>query len=200
MGSLQVLARVAVRLNREAGSPAIPSLYLFTDPLRLPDPFAAAARLPRGAAVVYRHFGAADRFAVARGLARLARRRGLVLLVAADPDLAARVGADGVHWPERLLPSRRGNERIVTAAAHSAAAAARAFAAGMDCCVLGPLLPTASSSGRRPLGLFRASQTARAAPGRVIGLGGINVSSAPLLVGRGFAGIAAVEGLAGPAA
>lgn len=192
-----MLAAVAARLNREAGSPAIPSLYLFTDPLRLPDPEAAAQRLPRGAAVVYRHFGARERLKVARRLATVCRQRGLVLLVAADPDLAERVGADGVHWPERLLPAARGRQGIVTAAAHSAAAAARALALGMDCCVLGPLFPTRSGGGRPPLGLFGASQIARAAPGKIIGLGGVSAANARLLAGRGFAGIAAVDAFSG---
>jgi thiamine-phosphate pyrophosphorylase len=32
----------------------IPRLWLLSDPLRLPDPMAAVARLPRGAAVVAR--------------------------------------------------------------------------------------------------------------------------------------------------
>lgn len=193
MGSIQVLAAVAARLNREAGSPQIPSLYMFTDPIRLPDPEAAARRLPRGAALVYRHFGARDRSAVARRLALLCRRRGLALLVAADPDLAERVGADGVHWPERLLPTARGDQTIVTAAAHSGAAVDRALAAGIDCCVLGPIFPTRSGAHRRPLGLFRASQIARSAPGKIIGLGGVNAANARLLAGRGFAGIAAVD-------
>lgn len=197
MGSIQVLAAVAARLNREAGSPPIPSLYMFTDPVRLPDPQAAARRLPRGAAVVYRHFGARDRFKVARHLALLCRRRGLVLLVAADPDLAERVGADGVHWPERLLPAARGDQTIVTAAAHSSEAVARALAARVDCCVLGPLFPTRSGAGRRPLGLFRASQIARTAPGKVIALGGVTAVNARLLAGRGFAGVAAVDAFSG---
>lgn len=188
-----MLAAVAARLNREAGAPAIPSLYLFTDPARLPDPEAAVQRLPRGAAVVYRHFGARDQFKVARRLATACHRRGLVLLVAADPGLAERVDADGVHWPERLLPPARGCQQIVTAAAHSAEAVTQALAVGVDCCVLGPLFATRSSSGRRPLGLFRASQIARAAPGKIIGLGGVTAENARLLAGRGFAGIAAVS-------
>ena len=71
------LAAQARRLNLDAGAPAIPSLYFFTDPVRTPDPLASAARLPRGSAIVYRHFGAPDRARTARKLARLCRARGL---------------------------------------------------------------------------------------------------------------------------
>ena len=65
-------------------------LWLFTDMVRLPDPFAAVSRLPRGAGVVLRDDRDADR------LARLCRARGLALVVAGDARLAARLGA-GLH-------------------------------------------------------------------------------------------------------
>lgn len=195
MRSSHVLAAQAQRLNREAGSPAIPALYFFTDPERTPDPVAVAETLPRGAAVVYRHFGAGDRGRVARALARTCRARELSLLIAADPDLARRVRADGVHWPERLLgrgPARYG---LTTVSAHSAEALARAAAFGADACMLAPVFATASASGNPVLGLFHASHLARAATVPVIALGGVNVRTAKQLAGRGFAGIAAVEGL-----
>lgn len=195
MGSANALAAQARRLNRGAGAPPIPALFFFTDPERTPDPCAAARRLPRGTAIVYRHFGAPDRARMARRLRTIARSRGLVLLIAADPALAQRVGADGVHWPQRLVPAQRG-PGLVTAAAHDAAGIARAEALGADACVLAPVLPTRSGSGRTPLGLFRASQLARNARVPVIALGGVNAETARRLSGRGFAGLAAVEALA----
>ena len=197
MGSLHQLASLARRLNREAGAPPLPALYFFTDPDRTPDPIETVKRLPRGAAVVYRHFGASDRVATARTLAQACRSRGLTLLIAADPALADRVGADGVHWPERLLPARRdGAARIVTAAAHSSAGVGRAAAFGADACILAPVFPTQSKSGRPPLGVFRASQIARAASVPVIALGGVNERTAQRLAARGFAGFAAVDAFA----
>ncbi len=191
-----MLAAVAARLNRDAGAPAIPSLYFFTDPERTPDPVAVAERLPRGTAIVYRHFGAPDRARIARRLAVICRLRGLVLLIGADAELAKRCGAHGVHWPERLLPATRGDFRLVTGTAHSAAALAKAGLAQLDACVLSPVLPTNSASTHPSLGIFRASQLARASAIPVIALGGVNAETTRTLVGRGFAGIAAVEGLA----
>ena len=133
---------------------------------------------------------------MARRLAEVARARGLVLLIAADPDLAHRVGADGVHWPQRLAPEARG-PGLVTAAAHDAAGLAHAAHMGADACVLGPVFVTRSDSGNSPLGLFRASQLARAAQLPVIALGGVNAKSAARLSGRGFAGLAAVDAMLG---
>lgn len=188
---------MARRLNAEAGSPKLPALFFMTDPVRTPDPLALARRLPFGSAVVYRHFGAPDRLDTARRLAALSASRGLILLIAADPDLAARVGANGVHWPEKRRPDYRTEGfALITAAAHTGDAVMRASASGADACILGPVFATRSSSGGRPLGLFRASQIARAAQLPVIALGGINAHTAARLPGRGFAGIAAVDALA----
>jgi len=197
MRSVQVLAATAARLNREAGAPAIPSLYFFTDPERAPDPIDAAKRLPRGTAIVYRHFGADDRARVARRLALMCKSRGLVLLIGADAELARECGADGVHWPERLMPATRDDDfRLITAAAHGAKTLAEAAAARLDACVLSPVFPTQSAAAREPLGLWRASQLARRCNIPVIALGGVNAETAPTLAGRGFAGLAAVEALA----
>ena len=191
---VRALAALARRLNREAGEPHIPSLYFFTDPERMPDPIQIAERLPHGTAVVYRHFGAANRRRIARQLATVCRSRRLVLLIAADPNLAADVGAAGVHWPEKRLPERRDADMpLVTAAAHSLSAARNAAASGVDVCVLAPIFASRSNSGNRALGLFRASQIARAAPIPVIALGGIGEREAKRLPGRGFAGLAAIE-------
>ena len=191
-----MLAATARRLNREAGVPALPALYFFTDPVRTPDPVRVALRLPRGAAVVYRHFGAPDRRQVAQRLARVCRQRRLVLLIAADPCLARAVRADGVHWPERLLKRRSSASWLETAAAHGREGISRAARAGIDACVLGPVFPSRSASAKSALGAIRASALAGRASLPVIALGGINARTAKRLIGRGFAGLAAVEALA----
>ncbi|MFZ3007547.1 MAG: thiamine phosphate synthase, partial [Phenylobacterium sp.] len=98
------MARTGACLRRRALTrKPLPHLLYFTDPVRTPDPEAVAARLPKGAAIVYRTFGAPDADIVALRLKAIARRRGLKLLIGADESLAARVGADGVHLPERLV-------------------------------------------------------------------------------------------------
>ncbi|MBS0386747.1 MAG: thiamine phosphate synthase, partial [Proteobacteria bacterium] len=157
--SIQALAALARRLNQEAGAPDVPSLFFLTDPERTPDPIAAARRLPAETAVIYRHFGASNRVRMARDLARICRARRLRLLIAADPHLAERVGAAGVHWPERRLPEARAvGLALTTASAHSRAAVMRAAQCGVDACLLGPVFDTRSASANARLGLFRASQ------------------------------------------
>jgi thiamine-phosphate pyrophosphorylase len=173
----------------------------FTDPARTPDPAAAMARLPRGAGVVYRAFGAPDADVVGRRLARIAARRGLVLLVGADARLAARIGAAGVHLPERLAGQagairRRRPAWLVTCAAHSAAAIALASRAGAHAAVVSPVFPSASPSAGRPLGPVRFAALVRAARLPVYALGGVNARTARRLAGTRAAGLAAVEALA----
>lgn len=183
-------------MAQKLGRGNAPRLFCFTDPVRTPDPVALARRLPRGAALVYRHFGAADRVATARALAKIARRRRLILLIGADPRLARAVGAAGVHLPERMagaiLPLKaRYPAWIVTVAAHDRAALTRAR--GADAAILSPVFPSRSASAGAALGPLKAQRLARGAPAPVIALGGVNARTAPRLIGRSFAGLAAVE-------
>jgi thiamine-phosphate pyrophosphorylase len=195
------LRRTALCLGRRAraGKP-LPPLLFFTDPERTPDIAAAMRRLPRGAGVVYRAFGAADAPVVARRLANLARNRGLVLLIGADAALAAAAGAHGVHLPERLASRARRLKAahprwIVTAAAHSLTAARRAAAAGADAVVVSAVFPSASPSAGPPIGPLRLAALARSAGGPVYALGGVNNETARRLLGAGLVGLAAVEAL-----
>jgi thiamine-phosphate pyrophosphorylase len=181
----------------------LPRLFFFTDPARTPDPEAVIARLPRGAGVVYRAFGAPGAVAKGRRLVKAARRRGLLVLAGADAGLAARIGADGVHLPERSAALARAIKRarptwIVTAAAHSEVAIVRARRSGADAVFVSPIFASASLSAGRPLGPLRfAALTARAGL-PVFALGGVNGRTAQRLTQTRAAGVAAVEALLEP--
>lgn len=175
----------------------LPPLAFLTDRRRLPDPLAVACRLPRGSLVILRDgdLAADDRLALARQLADTARRRGLCLLIAGDSRLARRVGAAGVHWPERCLPTRvRG---FATAAAHSPAALRRAQRAGVAAAFLSPVLPTDSHPGAPCLGVVRFAALVRRAGLPIYALGGIDGRTAPRLAGSGAVGIGAIGAFAG---
>jgi thiamine-phosphate pyrophosphorylase len=159
---------------------------------------AAAERLPRGSAIVYRSFGAPDAEANARRLAAIARRRGLKLLIGADHDLAGRVRAHGVHLPERLAHRAARIRRpgwLVTAAAHGPGAARRALAWGADAAVVSAVFPSRSPSAGPPLGPLKLARLVRMAGGPVYGLGGINNETARQLLRAGLVGLAAVDAL-----
>ncbi len=159
-----------------------------------------AHALPAGAGLIHRGFGRAAAEAEAQALAEVARRRNLVLLIGADAALAARTGADGVHLPERLAPElprlrARFPRWILTLAAHSPAALAKAQDLGADAALLSVVFASRSASAARvrPLGPLRLAQMARHARTPVIALGGVSARTAPRLLGTGVAGLAAVD-------
>jgi thiamine-phosphate pyrophosphorylase len=198
------LWRVARTLSRQASewksAIALPPLFFVTDPVRTPDPAAIAARLPSGAGVIYRSFGAADSRSVARALRRVADARGLVLLIGADDALAAAIGADGLHLPQRLIrqsPRMRAQRPgwILTGAAHDAFALRDAYLAGLDAALTSPVFRSRSPSAHGHLGPIRFANLARQARLPVYALGGVNSRTAPRLLSTGAAGLAAVDGL-----
>jgi thiamine-phosphate pyrophosphorylase len=183
-----------------ARSRALPHLWLMTDPDRLPDPVGTALRLPKGSGIVYRGFGRPQALVEALALADLAKRRGLTLLIGADEALAYRVGADGVHLPERMMGNaKRFRARhpnwIITTAAHSPRAIAKAARLGLDGALVSPVFVSQSPSASRPLGQTRVAEWAHRANLPVIALGGIGHKNARLLSGTGVWGIAAIDGL-----
>lgn len=172
-------------------------MLAFTDPVRTPHPEGLARALPRGSALVLRHFGAADAEAQARRLLAIARPRGVKLLIGQDVALARKVGAHGVHLPERLAhraaPLRRAHRGwIVTSAAHSLAAAR---GSGAHAVVISTAMPSRSPSAGPALGPVRLAALVRAAARPAYALGGLNNKTARRLLDAGLIGLAAVEGV-----
>ena len=156
------------------------------------------ARLPRGAGVVFRAFGRPEALEQGRALRRLARDRGLIFLVGADPALARALRADGLHLPERAIPSRVDRRSwprgfLFTAAAHSLAAIHRASRARLDGVVVSAIFPSASPSAGRPLGPLTLASWIRAAKCPVHALGGVDRSTARGLKLTGARGFAAID-------
>ncbi len=183
---------------RTARGLALPGLLFFTDPARVPDPEAVAERLPPGAGVVFRAFGATD--AVTRGLRlrAIADRRGLILLVGADEALARAIQADGLHLPERAretAPRLRGRwpDWLVTIAAHDLEAVTAASALGADALVVSPVFESNSPSAGTPLGVEGLRALVGATDTPVYALGGIRAGTVESLKNTGIVGVAAVE-------
>lgn len=191
---------MARRLNLSAGGGRLPALILMTDDARLADPAAAIASLPRGSAVILRHYDDPGREALGHRLLALSRVAGVRLLIAGDARLACRLGADGVHLPEWMVRGaawRRWRRPgwLVTAAAHSPAALWHARRAGADAALLSPVFATASHPGAKPLGALRFAAWCREAPLPVYALGGITAETAGRLAASPAAGLAAIGGL-----
>lgn len=178
-----------------------PRLWLFSDPVRLPEPAPAAARLPRGAGVVARGLTPA---ALAR-LRRVVRARRLVLLVGGD-GRAALAARAGLHWPDRdavpgrlafLALRRRGVPwALLSVAAHGRLGLWRGRRLGADVAMVSPVFATASHPGAPALGLLRWAALARRAGRPAVALGGMDAARARRLPvwAAGWAGIGVWQG------
>ena len=175
----------------------LPPLLLFTDPDRTPRPWEVAACLPAGSGLVYRAFGSADADRIARHLREITRERGVLLLIGRDAELADRVGADGVHLPERSLSAAyalggRRPDWLLTGAVHSIDAAS--MARDLDAVILSPVfLAGGRSATKQALGLPTLMEASLRSLTSVYALGGINADNATTMIGSGACGIAGVE-------
>jgi thiamine-phosphate pyrophosphorylase len=166
-----------------------------TDEIRVPNPAAVIARLPRGAAAIFRNYGDAHRAETALRLRALCKERGILFLVAGDAKLAVRLRADGVHWPERALRPSHGptlGKMLITAAVHNEVALHRAERAGVDAVLISPVLATASHPGKSPLGVLRFARLAARSRVCAYALGGLTGATAQRLVATKAIGIAAI--------
>ena len=202
-----VLAREAAKVSRSDGRTTLnlPPLLFFTDPDRTPRPWETAARLPAGSGVLFRHFGRADAYDTALRLREATARRDGLLLIGLDAELAERVGADGVHLPERALDqastlsAARPDWRI-TGAVHSLQGLDAAT--GFDAVIVSPIFRAGGiSSSKTPLGLPGLTRSVGASSVPVYALGGIDSVNARSLIGSGacgLAGVAAIQSAFGP--
>lgn len=203
MSELKILSSAAAAFPpRIVRGRALPGLLFFTDPTRVSNPEAVAERLPRGAGIVFRAFGAEDAVDRGRRLRAVADARGLLLLAGAIAGLAEGIGADGLHMPQAGaadIPRLRAEHGrwLITAAAHDAEAVRRAQRAGADAVVISPVFPSNSPSAGAPLGIEGLTTLVAATTLPVYALGGVRAHTVAALADSGIVGIAAVEALAG---
>ena len=195
------LAAAANALKSKSGgasaSAAPFALAFMTDRARIPDPALVARALPKGAAVILRDYDMPEREALALQLAQICAARGVFLLIGADPDLARRVGAKGVHLPiwfrdrnEQPNPALTG--LIVSASCHDEAELRAAGKMNANIALLSPAFPTASHAGAAALGPERFRRLAAGSPVPALALGGVNAANAARLAGPNVAGLAAI--------
>lgn len=169
----------------------LPKLWLLTDLRTDARLDRAIAGLPRGSAVVFRHYHLPlpERKARFRGLARVARKRGLWLVWSGPAREAVGLRADACYGPARSLTQGPQIMRLVTV--HSLAEIGRARRA--SAVVLSPVYPTRSHPGGKTLGPVRYRLIESRSRVPVIALGGMNARSSRRL---GTARWAAIDGLA----
>ena len=110
-------------------------------------------------------------------------------------DIAAALGAAGVHLPENGLPIRAarsvlGAERWVGVSVHTPEGALKAAAEGADYLIFGAVF---STPGKDPQGLRALEKACRGVQIPVLAVGGVTPEKAPACLSAGAYGVAAVR-------
>lgn len=192
-----MLGRVAAGLRTNGPACRLSPLVFMTDPDRVPDPVSVVAKLPRGTAIIYRHFGQSG---AAGALREITRERGQQLLIGNDPELAESIDADGVHFSRDLnllgpIECRAKHPDWIITMAGLKSGHYAAPLDSLDALFISAIFPSRSESAGTPIGVAALKDRAARLPVPLFALGGVNAATARELIGSGIAGLAAIEGL-----
>jgi thiamine-phosphate pyrophosphorylase len=180
------------RPQRPPHAQRVPRLWMMTDERQGEALWLALDRLPRGAGLVFRHYGLppAERRALFGKVRAVARRRGLRLLLAGPPQRAAAWGADGSHGRR---PGGKRGIGLASAPVHDLREIRAAERAGARLLFLSPVFATRSHPNAFPLGPLRFARLVRQTRLPVIALGGMTAARARRLGASGLYGWAAID-------
>ncbi len=139
---------------------------------------------------------------LARLLLPLCRERGVPFIVNDYPEIAAAIGADGVHigQDDGSLAAARdivGADMVVGRSTHSPEQARAALEEGFDYIGFGPLFPTPTKAGRPGIGMenirFVMEEVGSKIP--VFCIGGIKRSNLPEVIAAGATNVVIVSDL-----
>lgn len=140
--------------------------------------------------------------AFARRLLPLCREAGVPLIVNDFPEIAARVGADGVHIGQddgSLAAVREivGPDMLVGRSTHSPDQARAALEEGFDYIGFGPLFPTPTKAGRPGIGLENVKDVQSSVGGKipVFCIGGIRRDNLETVMAAGAKRVVIVSDL-----
>lgn len=170
-------------------------LYLVITRPAIPHVSLVAAAVERSVPVVQlreKHLTDRDLKALARSLREATRGSETLFIVNDRPDVAAEVGADGVHIGRSDMDAASarliiGPEAVVGVSGNTPEEAALAASAGADYVGAGPVYPTTTKAdARRPIGVAGIRAIADAVPEMpLVAIGGLSVGSAPDVLAAG---------------
>ncbi len=183
---------------RHARVPLPGPLLVITDRHQARQPLeviAAAVGCGGGRWLLFRDkdLGARERRDLALRLAQTAAEQGFALSVGADIELAAAVGAVGVHLQatgQVAAARERLAEAVIGVSAHSLADVAAAAGAGADYVTLSPIFVTESKPGYGPALGIESLRTAATLGIPVLALAGVTAATAGVCLAAGASGVA----------
>lgn len=147
-----------------------------------------------------KHLGQADFLAEAERFVALCREKGAVSIINDDVEIAAQVGADGVHVGQEDLEAGRarqvlGPDKLIGVSAHSVAEALAAQAAGADYLGVGAAFVTGTKTDAKPISRETIRAITAAVDIPVVAIGGISRDNILELRDCGLDGVAVVSAL-----
>ena len=162
-----------------------------------------AEAIDGGAGMVHlreKHLGQADFLAEAERFVALCREKGAVSIINDNVEIAAQVGADGVHIGQEDLEAGRarellGPDKVIGVSAHSVAEALAAQAAGADYLGVGAAFVTGTKTDAKPISRETIRAITAAVDIPVVAIGGISRDNILELRDCGLDGVAVVSAL-----
>ncbi|RJX22634.1 MAG: thiamine phosphate synthase [Ammonifex sp.] len=141
-------------------------------------------------------------FESAQNLRDLTRSAGIPLIINDRLDIAAVVGADGVHLGQTDLPvsaARRllGDEAIVGVSTHSVDEAVTAERQGADYIGVGPVFATPTKPNVQPVGPALLTEVLKAVRVPVVAIGGITADNVGKILATGVSTVAVISAVSG---
>ena len=162
-----------------------------------------AEAIDGGAGIVQlreKHLGQADFLAEAERFVALCREKGAVSIINDNVEIAAQVGADGVHIGQEDLEAGRarellGPDKVIGVSAHSVEEALAAQAAWADYLGVGAAFVTGTKTDAKPISRETIRAITAAVDIPVVAIGGISRDNILELRDCGLDGVAVVSAL-----
>ena len=137
---------------------------------------------------------------IAAELHRFTQERGVPLIINDHPEIAASIGADGVHVGQDDLPIAEARtivspDCVVGKSTHSLDQAIRAFYEGADYIGFGPIFATPTKPDYPPVGLNEIQKVHDAVRLPTFCIGGIKLDNLPEVIEAGARRVVIVSGL-----
>ncbi len=154
---------------------------------------------PKKTIIIIRDYDHPHRREYCADIIKSARRYGHYVVIANDPELAARLRADGIHLPEyqakRIMHWRQKYPQwLITHACHSLPSLLAAQGQGVDIILYSSVFPTLSHPGQPALGIMQLRKNIQEiqCDAMIYGLGGIDGGNIKLLKDSGLSGVAGI--------
>lgn len=137
---------------------------------------------------------------IAAELHPITQERGVPLIINDHPEIAASIGAEGVHLGQDDLPIAEvrtivGSDCVVGKSTHSLDQAIRAFYEGADYIGFGPIFATPTKPDYVPVGLNEIQKVHEAVRIPIFCIGGIKLDNLPDVLAAGARRVVIVSGL-----